>query len=273
MTLNFTAPVPVSQADRDAFLQFAIEAAVAAGSATLPYFRTRIQVDNKLADGGFDPVTAADRAAETVLRELIGERFPAHGVFGEEFGHKSGNGLTWVIDPVDGTRAFMAGMVHWGLLLGLFDGERPIIGVMYQPFTEELFFGDCVSAGYRRGTMEQTLQVRNCGELNDAVLTTTSPKLFAPGSERDGFDALESSVKLSRYGGDCYIYAMLAMGYVDLACDAALNAYDIQALIPIIEGAGGVVSTLDGGSAAMGGTVLAAGNASLHKAALQIMNA
>ena len=272
MSLEYSTPVSVSDALRDEYLQFAMEIAVPAGQATLAHFRVATEVENKRDDGRFDPVTAADRAAEQVLRERIEARYPEHGVFGEEFGHKSGNGLTWVIDPIDGTRAFMSGMLHWGLVMGLFDGERPIVGVMYQPFTDELFFGDCRRAGYRRGGDSRAIATRSCNSLGDAVLTTTTPVLFR-GAERRSFETLERSVKLCRYGGDCYIYAMLAMGHVDLATDAALNAYDIHGLIPVIEGAGGVVSTYDGGSACLGGTVLAAGSEPLHRLALELFYA
>lgn len=270
--LEYSNPVPISPREREEYLEFAREVSRVAGAATLQYFRAGVVVENKLDDGSFDPVTAADRSAESVLREAIGARFPEHGILGEEYGHQAGNGLTWVIDPVDGTRAFIAGMLHWGLLLALFDGRRPVLGVMYQPFTGELFSGDGRQAEYQQGSVSRPLRTRSCSGLSDAVMTTTSPRLFREGSEREGFEALEGSVKLSRYGGDCYIYAMLAMGCVDLATDATLKAHDIQALIPIIEGAGGVVTTYDGGDACMGGTVLASGSRVLHESALELIN-
>lgn len=269
--LDYSSPVSVSAEHREEFLQFAVQAAVEAGAATLPYFRTETVVENKLDGSGFDPVTDADRGAEKVLRERIRTAYPTHGICGEEFGVEAGNGLTWVIDPIDGTRAFMSGMVHWGLLLGLFDGERPVIGVMYQPYTEEIWCGDGHRAEFRRGTSVRPLQTRGCTEVSDAVLATTSPVYFK-GAEKSGFERLEAAVKLSRYGGDCYLYAMLAMGYVDLATDAMLNSYDIQGLIPIIEGAGGVVSTYAGGNPSMGGTILAAGNRTLHERALEVLS-
>ncbi|MEZ5559359.1 MAG: inositol monophosphatase family protein [Pseudomonadales bacterium] len=190
-------------------------------------------------------------------------------MFGEEFGATSGNGLTWVIDPIDGTRAFMTGMLHWGLLLALFDGQTPVLGVMHQPFTGETFYGDNRSARYRRAGQERVLRTRQGVALDAAVLTTTSPRLFADGDERAAFDRLERAVKLSKYGGDCYIYAMVAMGYVDLASDAGLKPYDIQALMPIIRGAGGTVTTMEGGDPSMGGCILASGSAELHRQALE----
>ncbi len=268
--LEFSAPVSVSDDQRKMFLEFAANAAVEAGRATLPYFRSETVIENKLEGVGFDPVTEADKAAEMILRDLIRAEFPSHGVCGEEFGLDTGNGLTWVIDPIDGTRAFMSGMLHWGLLLGLFDGERPLVGVMYQPYTEELWCGDGRMAEFRHDGASRRLQTRACHEISDAVLTTTSPKYFK-GEEGDAFRRLESQAKLSKYGGDCYIYGMLAMGFVDLATDGTLNPYDIQGLIPIIEGAGGVVTTYDGGNPSLGGTVLASGNWKLHERALEVL--
>jgi myo-inositol-1(or 4)-monophosphatase len=269
--LRYGEAVQVEPAERARYLEFGLAVAERAGQATLPFFRTDLTVDNKRRDGRFDPVTEADRSAERVFRAALREAFPEHGVYGEEFGHEAGNGLTWVIDPIDGTRAFMTGMLHWGLLLALFDGREPVLGIMHQPFTGETFYGDNDSAHYRRGGERRTLRTRQCDRLSDAVLTTTSPRLFAPETERPAFERLERQVKLSRYGGDCYIYAMIAMGYVDLATDSGLHPYDIQALIPIIRGAGGVVTTIDGGDASFGGFVLASGSASLHEAALACM--
>ncbi len=269
--LQYSSPYSLSDPLRAEYLAYAIEVSQTAGAAALPYFRASVVVQNKRTDGRFDPVTEADKAVEQILRDAIHAKYPEHGIYGEEFGHEDGNGLTWVIDPIDGTRAFMCGMLHWGLLLALFDGERPVLGVMYQPFTDELFYGDGRFAEYRQGTNDvRSLQVSRRTDLTDAVLTTTSPRWFE-GSQRKGFDSLEDVVKLSRYGGDCYIYGMLAMGYVDLAADANLNAYDIQAHIPIIEGAGGIVTTLDGGNASMGGVILASASEALHQAALEIL--
>lgn len=266
--LKYSDPVVLDQNEKAQMLAFAAEAAKRAGAATLPYFRAGVEVENKRPDGRFDPVTEADRAAEQVLRTAIESAYPAHGIFGEEFGHSPGNGLTWVIDPIDGTRAFLSGFVHWGVLIALFDGQRPVLGVMYQPFTDELFLGDGSMAEYRRGSEVRKLRTRPTTRLADAVLATTAPQFFRSPPERDALRKLEGEVKLSRYGGDCYIYAMLAMGTVDIALDAGLNAYDIQALIPLIEGAGGVVTCADGGDASMGGLVIAAGSRDLHAQAL-----
>lgn len=266
--LNYSKPVAIGAAELEGYTRVALELAGRAGRATLPFFREELAIDNKRPDGRYDPVTEADREAERVIRGGLQDAYPAHGIFGEEFGYQQGNGLTWVIDPIDGTRAFMTGMLHWGVLLALFDGEQPVLGVMHQPFTGEFFYGNNVTAHYRRGSEERRLRCRSCPSLEEAVLTTTSPRLFEGPGEREAFERLESAVKLSKYGGDCYIYAMLAMGFVDVATDAGLQAYDIQALMPIIRGAGGVVSAADGGDASLGGFVVAAGSARLHELAL-----
>lgn len=267
--LEYSRPVSLSGNTLNEYLRFAIDLAAEAGRATLPHFRAGVSVQDKNTGGRFDPVTQADQDAEQVIRRGVEQRYPQHGIYGEEFGYRSGNGLTWVVDPIDGTRAFMTGMLHWGVLLALFDGERPVLGVMHQPFTGETFYGTDDAAVYRRGSEERALRCRPCGTLADAVLTTTSPKLFRKPAERAAFDRLEASVKLSRYGGDCYIYAMLAMGCVDLATDTDLNPYDIQALMPIIRGAGGMVTTVADSNASLGGFVVAAGSARLHALALE----
>ena len=271
--LEYTEPRQISDSERVELLEFALGLAAAAGSAILPFFRSGAGVQNKRTDGGFDPVTEADHAAERVIREQIRSRYPEHGIFGEEFGSDAGNGLTWVVDPIDGTRAFMSGLLHWGVLLALVNGERPILGVMHQPFTGEFFAGDCQNAHYHRGEVSQPLEVRECASLEQAVLGTTSPKLFATPFERRSLDTIEDRVKLSRYGGDCYLYAMLAMGQLDIVMDAGLQAYDVQALVPIIEGAGGVVTTAQGGDPSMGGFVVATGNAELHAEVLATIRA
>lgn len=252
-------------------MEFAKRTVQAAGAATLPFFRSDVEVHNKAGDGHFDPVTEADRAAETVIREALASQFPSHGIFGEEYGYQRGNGLTWVIDPIDGTRAFMTGMLHWGVLLGLFDGEVPIVGAMYQPYTQELFYGDGEQAFFAQGDAERQMHTSSCDELGDAVLATTGFDWFTQ-EDRARFDQLRDNVQLCRVGGDCYIYGLVAMGHVHLGTDASLNPYDIQALIPIVQGAGGVVSTYDGGNASMGGAVLASANEALHVKALEALS-
>jgi len=273
MGFGYHAQTAVSARDRTTFLAAAVEFARAAGNVILPHFRNDPAVHNKLTDGGYDPVTVADKAAEAVIRDGIARRFPTHSIYGEELGHHVGDGLTWVVDPIDGTRAFMTGMVHWGVLIALFDGASPVLGVMYQPFTDELFTGTNDVADYLRGRERRSLKVRSCDSVADAVLASTAPQVFGDANEQAAFRALRKRVKLVRWGGDCYQYCMLAMGYVDVVVEAGLQPYDVQALMPIVRGAGGLMTGWDGGDAAMGGRVIAAGDARLHREAMAILNA
>ena len=271
MKLAYQDRTVVSVRDRSTYLAAAIEFAREAGAVILPHFRSELAIENKLGDAGYDPVTIADKTAEAVIRAGIEKRFPTHGIFGEELGHQPGAGLTWVLDPIDGTRAFVTGMVHWGVLIALFDGATPVLGVMYQPFTDELFVGTNDAADYRRGTLARTLKVRPCASVAEAVLASTSPQVFGSAEEQAGFRALRRRARLTRWGGDCYQYSMLAMGYVDLAVEASLQPYDIQALMPIIHGAGGIVTTWDGGDASMGGRVIASGDERVHREAMALL--
>ena len=267
---GYTPAIYVSNEQRHEFLKFAQQAARLAGSVVLPFFRTKISAQNKGKGKGFDPVTAADQGAEAAIRKSIEDTYPAHGIYGEEFGLKGGNGLTWVIDPIDGTRAFMSGMLHWGILLALFDGENPIVGVMYQPYTDELFFGDGNSAWMRRGDVTQPLRTSQCDCIEQSIMTTTGTTWFSP-QQLFAYGQLRESVRMHKVGGDCYIFGMVAMGQIDFGVEGRLNAYDIQALIPIIRGAGGVVTTWSGANPSMGGDIIASANVELHKQALVIL--
>lgn len=249
---------------------FVEKLAHASGEAILPFFRTGLSVTDKGRDAGaFDPVTEADRAAETVIRRMIRATFPDHGIVGEEFDdHKPDAEHVWVIDPIDGTRAFLCGLPVWGTLVGLMKNGEPVLGAMNQPYTGELFVGG-VGKAYLKGPRGQReLQTRLMDRLAEATLMTTDPRLFS-GEEGEAFRRVEQDVRLSRYGTDCYAYAMLAAGQVDLVIEAGLKPYDIVALIPIIEGAGGVITTWDGSSARNGGRILAAANKTLHRAAME----
>jgi len=268
-----TAPAVLDGEQRREFVAFLRELVAAAAPSTLAHFRQSIHVTNKRsAQGAYDPVTQADRDAETCIRKLIGERYPEHGIFGEEHGFEAGTcGLTWVIDPIDGTRAFITGQLHWGILVALFDGENPILGAMLQPFTNELFIADGARSWHERDGRQTPLAVRACATLADAILCCTSPEMFGSAAELGAFEQLVERVRLRRFGGDCYSYCMLAHGLVDLIVEADLEPYDIQALIPIVESAGGVVSDWRGGSAAHGGRVIAAGDRRVHAAALEVL--
>jgi myo-inositol-1(or 4)-monophosphatase len=255
------------------FAGFVDELAKVAGDAILPFFRTALTVDNKQLKGEFDPVTAADRGAETAMRALIRKTFPAHGIVGEEFDDVIGDGpYTWVLDPIDGTKSFIAGLPAWGTLIGLLKDGVPVYGMMSQPFIGERFTGDGASAKYRGRADERKLMTRPCAAIEDALLFTTSPQLFST-QERKKFESVERSARLSRYGGDCYAYCMVAAGYVDLVVESGLDAYDIMPLIPIIEGAGGVVTNWQGESAVAGGQIIAAGDKRVLEAAIARLNA
>ncbi|WP_183655670.1 histidinol-phosphatase [Brucella daejeonensis] len=252
---------------------FFSEVAEAAAAETLPRFRQLTEVDNKYSVG-FDPVTEADRAAERAIRAVIARNFPEHGILGEEYGpENTDRSHVWVIDPIDGTRAFISGLPVWGTLLGLTADGDAKAGMMSQPFTGELFYSDGNGAFLMRGGegTPQRLAVRKNAVLADATMFTTTPALFKGGS-RAGFDRLESAVRLSRYGVDCYAFAMLASGFVDIVVEAGLQPYDIVALIPLIEQAGGVVTQRDGGPAEKGGDIVAAATPELHRAALDLLN-
>ena len=222
--------------------------------------------------GGFDPVTAADRAAEQVIRTAITAAFPEHAILGEEHGRQDGSSdLTWVIDPIDGTRSFILGQLHWGVLVALHDGTRPIVGVMHQPYVGETFTGAAGGAEWRRGAQRRRLRTRACASLDQAVLATTHPDVFATRAERAAFDLLASRARMVRYGGDCYSYCLLAMGLIDAVIESTLQPYDVQALIPIVEGAGGCMTTWGGEPADQGGQVIAAGDPVLHRALLEVL--
>lgn len=243
--------------------------ALSSGEAILPFFRTGLSVTDKGREtGAFDPVTEADRAAETVIRRMIRNTFPGHGIVGEEFEDFQAEAEhVWVVDPIDGTRAFLCGLPVWGTLIGLMKNGEPVMGVMNQPYTGELFVGGVGKAHLKGPRGLRELTTRACHALKDATLMTTDPRLFA-GEEIEAFRRVEQSVRLSRYGTDCYAYAMLASGQVDLVIESGLKPYDIVALIPIIEGAGGVITTWEGESARSGGQIIAAANPILHEAAL-----
>ncbi len=248
---------------------FIDELAHNSGEVIMPFFRSRFAQEDKGGVGRFDPVTEADRAAEAIMRQMINATFPAHGIVGEEFGdERSDAPHVWVLDPIDGTRAFISGLPTWGTLIGLTHHGKPVHGMMHQPFTGERFSGDGTSARLRHGGVERDLRTRTCTGLAQATLMTTDPALLR-GDDRTRYDRVERDVRLARYGCDCYAYAMLAMGQVDLVIEAGLKPYDIVALIPIIEGAGGVVTNWTGGSAAGGGQIVASGDAALHELVLK----
>lgn len=246
----------------------------AARAAILPYFRAPHGMENKAATG-FDPVTEADRASEQAMRAIIAAQFPDHGVLGEEFGETPGkSGYQWILDPIDGTRAFISGLPLWGVLIGLaYEGE-PIVGVMDQPYLQERYSGWSFSGsgGANMSVRGERgpLKTRHCIGLHEATLSTTDANLLQ-GRDGEAFHAVRNKARLTRYGYDCYAYAMIAAGHMDCVIESGLKSYDIAALIPILRGAGGGVCNWKGGCAAQGGQVLAYGDERTRDAALALL--
>ncbi|WP_299964254.1 histidinol-phosphatase [uncultured Roseobacter sp.] len=251
--------------------QVAQQLADAARAAILPYFRQAgLAAENKHKDG-FDPVTEADRAAERAMRAILTEQRPDDAILGEEYGARAGSsGLTWVLDPIDGTRAFISGTPTWGVLIAVSDDDGPFYGMIDQPYTAERFVGFERHARMTGPLGDRDLGTRNTARLADAVLFTTFPGV-GTGAERAAFEAVSQRTKLTRYGMDCYAYALLASGQIDLVIEAGLQAYDIQAPIALIQAAGGVVTNWEGGPAHGGGRALAAANPEIHGAALEVL--
>ncbi|MGR3377197.1 inositol monophosphatase family protein [Salipiger abyssi] len=244
----------------------------AARAAILPHFRSRtLNAENKL-EGGFDPVTVADRAAEAAMRAVLAERRPQDGILGEELGTSSGSsGLTWVLDPIDGTRGFLSGTPTWGVLAALSDETGPRLGIIDQPYTGERFCGGLGRAEMTGPMGASALATRAPRGLDQAILFTTFPEVGTK-ADRLAFERVRDRARLTRYGMDCYAYALLAAGQIDLVIEAGLHAYDIQAPIAVIEAAGGIVTNWEGGPVHVGGRALAAANAELHAEALAVLN-
>lgn len=262
----------VSQAQIESYLAAAHEVSDISAKVILPYFRQEISVSHKDGKGIYDPVTDADRNSEQVIRDYIAQKWPDHSIIGEEYGSQITQSDTcWIIDPIDGTRAFVMGSPLWGTLIGLSHKERPIVGMMNQPFTNERFWATPSGAFARFGNQERLMKVRECVALSDAIITTTCPDLFATEQDRARFDKLRQQCRMTRYGGDCYSYCLLALGRIDLIVETGLASYDIAPLIPLVEQAGGVITTWDGGSARLGGQIVAAGSKAIHEQALEIL--
>ena len=242
------------------------------GEIALDYFRTELGVENKAEKGAYDPVTAADRAIEILIREAILAEYPEHGIVGEEFGdHQPDARCQWYIDPIDGTRAFMSGSPLWGTLVGLTEGGVPVLGALGQPFIGEVFFAANGAGELIRAGQHFPLKARTTRALDQAVLYSTHPDMFGDREGASRFRALGEQVMLVRYGGDCYSYGMLSAGYIDLVVESGLSAYDIVPLIPLLEAAGAVVTDWQGGSAMNGGRILAAATPTLHAQALRLL--
>ncbi len=262
----------LTDAETQTYLAFAEELADAARAAILPHFRAPTTIEAK-PGARFDPVTAADKGAETAMRALIEARFPDHGIVGEEFPDKPAAGkLSWVLDPIDGTRAFISGLPLWGVLIALVHEDAgPLIGIVDQPYLQERFRGFPGGADLHTRDGVRPLSVRACAALRDATVSTTDPHLFN-GAEAGGFELVRASAKLTRFGYDCYAYAMLALGQIDLVAESGLRPWDVCALMPVIEGAGGRVTDWRGRRNWAGGQVLATGDARVLEEALSVLS-
>lgn len=263
----------IDQTTRADLMRVAHMLADAARPVALSHFRsTDLAADNKDADG-FDPVTIADRAAEEAMRAVLADMRPDDAILGEEFGAQEGTtGLTWVLDPIDGTRGYISGTPTWGVLISVADESGPVFGIIDQPYIGERFAGGFGVAESTGPLGHVPLQTRKPRDLSRATVLTTFPEVGTKGEGR-AFHAVAKRAQLARYGMDCYGYALLAAGQVDLVIEAGLNAYDIQAPIAVVEAAGGMVTDWEGGPAHQGGRALAAANAEIHAQALAILKA
>ncbi|MBO6505088.1 MAG: histidinol-phosphatase [Kordiimonadaceae bacterium] len=247
---------------------FAGDLATAAAEVTLKHFRAPIDIDNKLGDAGFDPVTLADRGAEEVIRAAIEAKYPDHAIVGEEYGVKdTGSPFEWVLDPIDGTRAFISGLPTWGTLIGLKYEGVPLIGVIDQPYLKERYVGWTSGASLNG----KPIKTRACKSLSSATLSTTDSDLFDTG-DRKIFDRILSEVQLVRYGLDCYAYAILSSGFMDVVMESGLQPYDMMALIPVVRGAGGSATCWSGDAPGESGKLLAVGDTSLAQTILTDIN-
>ena len=250
------------------FVQLANALADAARPIAARYFRTQVAIDDKTDNS---PVTIADREAETAMRDLLTRHVPGHGVFGEEHGAvRTDADYVWVLDPIDGTKAFITGLPIFGTLIALLHRGVPVLGVIDQPILGERWLGVAGEASTFNG---RPIRVRPCSALDQAYMYSTAPIMF-PGAWEKRHEALTQRVKLFRWGGDCYAYGLLASGHVDLVVENSLKLYDFAALVPVVLGAGGVITDWRGGALDVksDGSVLAAGDAAVHRAAMRVLS-
>lgn len=258
----------MSEACPQDLIDFAATLADAARAVIRPHFRTSVAIDRKSDN---TPVTIADRDAETAMRALIGQIYPEHGIIGEEFGNVAGaEDLTWVLDPIDGTKSFISGRPIFGTLIALVQGGQPILGIIDQPILDERWIG---AEGHPTLFNGNEITTRPCGALGDAMANSTSPDLFT-GADVATFATLSNAVWHMQYGGDCYAYAMLAIGFLDLVVEADLKPYDFCALAPIVSGAGGMITDWQGESLTLesDGHVAATGDPSLMPHVIKLLN-
>ncbi|MBE0576170.1 MAG: inositol monophosphatase family protein [Desulfuromonadales bacterium] len=262
----------LSAAEIAELLLLAQQAMQGAGDIARRYFRQPLSVDNKLGEGRFDPVTRADREVEAYLRDKLGRHCPDFGIIGEEGGTTPGRSdINWVIDPIDGTKAYISGFPTWGILVGLQQGNRVLAGLMHQPVTGEFFYGSAAGAFLQHRGQTVAMQTRQATRLEEALLYCTHESMFASENNLAAFRRVAAQARLQRFGGDCYAYCMLALGQIDLVIEDTLQPYDIVPLIPIIEAAGGVVTDAWGKTPVAGGFVVAAANRQLHEQVMTLL--
>ncbi len=253
-------------------IDVAREMADAARQETLTHFRSPgLRTESKDGGDGWDPVTEADRKTELAMRRILRRRRPDDGILGEEFGTTGGRtGLQWVLDPIDGTRSFISGLPLWGVLIAVSDKGGPLFGVIDQPHIGERYEGGFGTASMRDGRGERDLGTRRTESVGEAILFTTFPEI-GTAAERSAFERLSARTMLTRYGTDCYAYALLAAGCIDLVVEAGLHPYDIHAPIAVVQAAGGVVTGWTGSPAHESSRIIAAATPELHREAMEIM--
>ena len=264
----------LADADLAAFEVLALELQAAAADVILPLFRAEHGLEDKgpAKNGEFDPVTQADRGAEAAIRQVIAERHPDHGVIGEEYGEDRPDAeFVWVLDPVDGTRAFICGLPVWTTLIALRHQGRPVVGAIGQSYLGEVFLGSRRGATLVSNAGLRPLRVRPCGSLAQALIATTDQNIFK-GEDADRWARVRQSARLARYGCDAYAYAMAALGCMDAVVETGLKAWDIEAAIPVIEGAGGYITHWSGEPIGpYGGNMLIAGDARVRDEAIALL--
>lgn len=249
----------------DQYKSFIKHLAEVSGKLISSYFRTEINIESKQDES---PVTVADKKAEEVMRELIYKEFPEHGIIGEEFGNfQEDSEYVWVLDPIDGTRSFISGALSFGTLIALMKNNHPILGAINHPILNELLVGDNETAVLN----DKNVRIRNCDQLSASTLLTTDHFNIGKYQNQNKFDELVRQVNMYRNWGDCYGYYLLATGYADIMIDPIMSKWDLMALIPIINGAGGIITDWQGNDAAKGSSIIAA-STNLHKKVIEVLN-
>lgn len=255
--------------DENEILNLTRQLADAAWSAIQPHFRTRVHTENKAAGAAYDPVTVADKAGEEAIRAILAKARPQDGVDGEEFGrHEGSSGWTWLLDPIDGTRAFIAGLPVWTTLIALVDPDgHPVVGLIDQPFLGERYFGAPSGSFLETPSGRTELKVSDCTDLRNAIIATTDPYIMTP-AEQGAWTHLRHTARVTRYGLDAYAYGRLASGSIDLVCETGLQPHDVAALVPVVRGAGGIARDWRGNEAKLGSQIACAASEGVFEQAL-----